>query len=318
MRLKLWATALACVSLASLAALPAGAKVFGANGRILFGRFDPAQGDTVLYTTNADGSHEKQLLPMAVECPRWSPDGSRIATCGSPFGGSSLIIDPDTGTYRELPMPSAAVFTACFVWSPDATRLACEGIGETDASRNGIYTVLSSDGSSLTRITSNPGGDDNPNDYSPDGQQLVFERTNPKRPPGANQALFVVRLDGTGLRQISRWGFEGAGATWSPDGEKILFAFKASESAESDSLFLVHPDGTGLTTIPLKTKSWSFVHEPVWSPDGTKIVVLLNTAYHGSDDVYTLNPDGSHLQKVTSDSDSFEYWVDWGPHPLIG
>jgi TolB protein len=304
-------TLLASVAVTGLAQ----AKVPGPNGQLLFGRFDPAQGDTFIYTINPDGSHEQQLLPITLECPHWSPDGSMIATCGSPSGGSALIIDPDTGEYRDLPRPDPTLPTFCFVWSPDAKRLACEGAGDIDPSRAGIYTVLASNGGDLTRVTSNPGGHDYPSDYSPNGKQIVFARTKPTGPPGANQALFVVNIDGTGLRRISPWGLVGEGGSWSPDGKAILFAFAASANAETASLFVVRPDGTGLAKIPLKTDSWKYVYNPVWSPDGTKIVFLLNTSFLGSDDVYTVNPDGSDLQKVTNDS-SFENWLDWGPHPL--
>jgi Tol biopolymer transport system component len=62
------------------------------------------------------------------------------------------------------------------VWSPDSKRLACESFGDTDPSRNGIYTIRSSDGAGLTRMTSNPGGDDLPGDYSPQGKRFVFAR----------------------------------------------------------------------------------------------------------------------------------------------
>ena len=43
-----------------------------------------------------------------------------------------------------------------------------------DPSRNGIYTIRVSDGGGLTRITADPGGDDIPGDFSPEGDQLVF------------------------------------------------------------------------------------------------------------------------------------------------
>jgi Tol biopolymer transport system component len=51
----------------------------------------------------------------------------------------------------------------------------------------------------LRRITSNPGGDDIPGDYSPDGKRLVFVRLDPDGEVG----LFVTRLTGSGLRQIT-------------------------------------------------------------------------------------------------------------------
>jgi hypothetical protein len=40
-----------------------------------------------------------------------------------------------------------------------------------------MYTIRSSDGGGLLRITTNPGGEDDPVDYSPDGTQIAFIRT---------------------------------------------------------------------------------------------------------------------------------------------
>ncbi len=53
---------LAGLALAALFALPAGAKSPGANGRIVFARFDPAARDTFTYTVNPNGSHVQQLF----------------------------------------------------------------------------------------------------------------------------------------------------------------------------------------------------------------------------------------------------------------
>ena len=47
---------LAGFALAALFAIPAGAKSPGANGRIVFARFDRAVSDTFTYTVNPDGS----------------------------------------------------------------------------------------------------------------------------------------------------------------------------------------------------------------------------------------------------------------------
>ena len=62
--------------------LAAGARPLGppTNGRIVFGRYDPVQKDTVLYTVNPDGTHLLKLRPETHECPYWSPDNKRITT----------------------------------------------------------------------------------------------------------------------------------------------------------------------------------------------------------------------------------------------
>ena len=64
--------------------LVAGGRPFGppTNGRIVFGRYDPVQKDTVLYTVNPDGTHLLKLRAETHECPYWSPDSKRITTNG--------------------------------------------------------------------------------------------------------------------------------------------------------------------------------------------------------------------------------------------
>jgi Tol biopolymer transport system component len=89
-----------------------------------------------------------------------------------------------------------------------------------DAALNGIYTVRSSDGGGLTRVTSNPGGDDLPGDYAPNGRRLVFARSDPAGNP---VALYTVREDGRDLRQITPAGTRlgGSDGDWSPRGNEI-------------------------------------------------------------------------------------------------
>jgi TolB protein len=305
-------------TLVALTAMPAGGKVSGPNGRIVFSRV-VQDDDTVTYTVNPDGSHMQQLFAGFSGFPRWSPDGSQVALLAPCTDGEEnctvTIVDADTGSFREFKWPDPALETHCgFGWSPDGRRLACESFGVSDPSRNGIYTIRSSDGAGLTRITSNPGGDDIPGDYSPDGKRLVFSRTDPSRPTSTNVALFAVNLDGTGLRRITPWGlpfFEDPGR-WSPNGKTILFD-------DTKSVYVVHPDGTGLAKIPLLTRTFSRLQNPDWSPDGTKIVVSLFTRTGpgtGQVGIYTANADGSHIQRVT-DSPTFDRYADWGPHPLI-
>jgi Tol biopolymer transport system component len=292
---------------------PVEAKVPGTNGLILVLRHDPALDDTVLYAVNPDGTHLHRVIPgppTPTECPHWSPDGSLIAACGA---GAAVIIDPDTGASHVIPSPDPSLNIICPVWSTDAQRLACGNFDlADDPSRDGLYTVRSSDGSDLKRLTSNSGGYDEPGDYSPDGKQIVFLRSDPTRPSIASQAHFVVNVDGSGLHRISPWSdssdaINQSDGSWSPDGSMILYGNRRN-------LFVVHPDGTGLTQITLPTTGPSFPFGPSWSPDGTRILFGLGTA-NNPEGVFTANPDGSDLQRVTT-TPTFDEGGDWGPHPL--
>jgi Tol biopolymer transport system component len=213
----------------------------------------------------------------------------------------------------------------CKAWSPDGTRLLCQGqIFEGDHSMDGIYTIRASDGGDFTRLTTNPfppigefGGGDIPGDYSPDGTQFVFVRAKPGADPAARHqrgALFVENTDGTGLHKIVPYGLanshDNAVAHWSPDGSRILFA------SDHGRLFVVHTDGTGVRRIPLDTGGgFSFAFAPGWSPDGTRIVFSLFLRTTGQVDIYTARSGGSHVDQVT-DTPDFEDFADWGPHPL--
>jgi Tol biopolymer transport system component len=313
----------AAALLLALTTMPAIARPFGTNGQLTFGRFDPVLGDTTVYTANPNGSHERQVPPIALECPHWSPDGRAITTCGAPDGGATLIVDPDTGSYREVPNPDPATyFMPCAIPSPDFTRLACEGFGltETDQSLNGIYTLRTSDGGDLRRITKPPpGGDDEPGDYAPDGRRIVYHG-------GPN--IFTVKTDGTGRRAITP-SYETSGTiasssgSWSPQGNEIVLSRRLSSDIHS-SLWLVHADGSDLRPIPLPsrigcglpngTPGSAGCVDPHWSSDGRKVMFrrVPDGADHG--DVYTISADGTCLRQVTHDGDVD--FGDWGTHPL--
>ena len=149
-------------------------------------------------TINPDGTHPQQLfLAGASGFPHWSPDGTEVSIGTPCLDGSACaatIVDVGSGTFRQLPWPDPSLETDCGIWTADGQRLACESFGVTDPSRNGIYTIRASDGGGLTRITSNPGGDDLPGDFSPDGKRMVFARVTQDGPVG----VFVVKLNGTG------------------------------------------------------------------------------------------------------------------------
>jgi Tol biopolymer transport system component len=309
------------VTLAAVSPTPAGAKVPGPNGRIAYTQFEPATGSTVTYTVNPDGSHVQPLFARGSEGPHWSPDGSQVSIFCCDDGMAAHILDPDTGSFRELAPPDPTLETHCGQWSPDAQRLACESFGITDPNRNGIYSIRSFDGGGLRRITSNPGGDDIPGDYSPDGKRLVFVRTDEDGQVG----IFVTRLNNTGVRQITPSGMlvhEFFGGSWSPSGNRILVAAR-SDADHRLAIWVVNADGGGLHQLPITPACGGAFSDPRsiscfqpgWSPDGTKIVFTRISANGMQENVYTVNADGSGLTQVTNTGRADQ--PDWGPHPLI-
>ena len=169
--------ALLVAVIGGVTALSAGASPRGTNGQIAFGRFNPLLGDQQVYVVNPDGVGGARLVqgPNDIgESPMWFPDGIHVATGGAfglPFGGSR-IINTDDGTWRDVGGQDTNLFNPCGNPSPDGTLLLCETFSN-DGIQNGIHTIRASDGGGLAQITSNPGGDDIPGDWSPNGKRIV-------------------------------------------------------------------------------------------------------------------------------------------------
>ena len=328
--------ALLAIALPAVMAIPAGAKVTGANGQIAFSRFDPTFGDDATYTMNPDGGNLQPLFPdFASNTPHWSPDGTEVAVvsglgapCPPTCTGNTVIINPDTHAYRVLAPPDfPAVGTFCSIWSPDASHFACDGENDDDPSVNGVYTIRSSDGGGFTRITDAGGGTDIPIDYSPDGTKIVYGHMGPFHTCDGQSALYIVNADGSGSpRRITPFGFCDDDGSWSPDGKWIAFEQGGVTRnggrtfAHGGNLFVVHPDGTGLAQIPVPTNSRAFAGDVSWSPDGKKIVFLFITLRGPGtfeEGIATANADGSNAQQLTAPSPTFDHQADWGAHPPV-
>jgi Tol biopolymer transport system component len=297
------------------------------NGKLVFVRFDPRSGEPVAFTMNPDGTDVTQMFFSGFfsghsEWPHWSPDGTQVTLFCCDTGMSPQIVGPDSGKLREFPPADPGLEQYCgFAWSPDGRRLACTGFGMTDPSRNGIYTIRSSDGGGLTRVTSNPGGEDAPGDFSPDGLRLVFVR---KDNNGDTMGIFVVRVDGTGLRRITPAGMviDWFGGSWSPSGDQILFGARADPDHRR-AIWEVNADGSGLHELPITPACGGPISDsrstacfyPGWSPDGTKIAFTRVTEDGKKSDIAIVNADGSGLVQVTNTGDADE--ADWGTHPLV-
>lgn len=295
------------------------------NGRIAFAREMPRGSDeTFTHIANADGSHLERLFSSGPSgTPRWSPDGRRVAVLAGCTDGSEncafTIVDADTGRIRQVKMRDPGLFTGCVVWSPDTKRFACEGFGEPDSTRNGIYTLRTSDGGGLLRVTRNTRGYDMPGDYSPRGTHLVFARFGEDEKP---LGLFVVGSKGGQVRRITSPGtLQSSPGDWSPSGNRILFARRIN-AQRRNSLWVVRANGRGLREIrlegspcggPISRPTARGCIHPRWSPDGGKIIFGIATGddRREVETIYIANADGSGVTRVTRGGWEDEA-PDWG------
>ena len=288
------------------------------NGLIAFDRHDPASPDnTFVFTIRPRATGARQVLPTHTCCPGWSPDGRHLAVPrGLPDGRiGTATVRPDGTGYRPLPLPDATLNMGCGTgsWSPDQRNLTCESWDDTTTGRNGLYTISSTTGAVLRRLTTAPGADhDIPGSYSPDGQQIAFERFDAD---GTSVGLFVIHTDGTHLRQLTAAGDQlNIGVDWSPRGNELSYSRHISSQVRG-TLWLIHADGTHPRQLvvdgiacggPFYDPNGIGCHGPRWSPDGTKIV------FTGGQNIFTATATGHHLTQVTTDGGDDP---DWGPAP---
>ncbi|HKA26320.1 MAG TPA: hypothetical protein VKD88_03045 [Gaiellaceae bacterium] len=315
--------ALLTVALAAVAAVSAAAAPRGTNGQIAFARFNSGLDDTQVYVVNPDTTGQRLVQgPTDVgEFPRWFSDGGHIATCCDSPGGGSRIINPDDKSFRDVDGQYPGLFNPCGIPSPDGKLLLCETFSE-DGSQNGIHTIRSSDGGGLTQITSNPGGDDLPADWSPNGKRIVFGRFG----PDGFEGLFVININGTGLKQILPADVDVSSfGSWCPQGNDIVFSQHLTPDVHS-SIWVVHSDGSGLHEINVQPASACGganadpnalgCNEPTWSPDGTMIAFVRSHNNDVDGEIYTVNVDGTGLTQVTHAPGANT--PDWGTHPPTG
>ena len=143
------------------------------------------------------------------------------------------------------------------------------------------------DGGNVFQVT-NELGYDGGAFFSPDGEWLVWRSSRPETPEAVSKykellandlveptdmELFVGRVDGTEIRQVTDLG----GANWAPyfhpDGEKILFSSNHHTGGFPFNIFMINLDGSGLEQVSFDSAFDSF---PMFSPDGKRLAFSSN------------------------------------------
>ncbi len=221
---------------------------------------------------------------------RWPSDAISFSASEGDRPGSAtgvMAVSANGGMPIPIELPvSPSTSTGEVAWSSDASRLAFVArrtyhLGAYAG--GGDLFVMRADGTHLQRVT--PGASVSSPSWSPDGSRIVAVR-------GQGTELIVIALRATGdhLRVISsRRGYYQLPA-WSPDGRWIAVQSAPAGSLDVESLFLVHPDGSGFHRIPGSSLSEGY---PAWSPDGARL------AYREGERIWVMNADGSDRTQLT-------------------
>lgn len=338
-----WRRAMACMAAVTIVTGAVAAEAVGGdgirpegvrNGLIAYAAPDDRVNGPGAWVAKADGSDPRSLgLPTMSYRLAWSGDGTWLvaqALQGADTEDEAfmrpVVVRPDGRDARLLNPPGFPDRTdvAPCVWTPAGTRLVCQVINYYgDHSQDGLWLIDARDGGHPRRLTVNPyppgddfGGGDIPGGVSPDGRWVVFTRArqDSTHPEGQTGALFVVRTDGSHLRQLTDYGVanshDDALSSWSPDGRKILFG------GADGSILTIQPDGRGLTPVKIRgITGFAFARSPGWSPDGRLILARIYLEQADSWGLYTLTPQGRDLTQLGA-PETAEVPV-WGSAPIL-
>jgi TolB protein len=144
--------------------------------------------------------------------------------------------------------------------------------------------------------------------WAPDGKHFVFESNRPPVSASGVAGLWVMNVNGTGIRKLAD---EGTDPAWSPDGRTIAF-----RRYNSPGIWLTNSDGSNqrqLTVPPQNpgSESGGSDQSPDWSPDGKQIA--FERAYRGRRDIYVIRRDGTGLRRLTNEAGQHIFPA-WSPN----
>ena len=176
-----------------------------------------------------------------------------IAYGGGKNNNELVVINADGSGRRVLTRAAAAVETVA--WSPGGRRIAYLAPGF----KKGALYVINPDGKARRRLSAAYGD----LYWSPDGRQIAFTMQIGEEPDtlGALTEVFVIRADGTGLRQLDQHKRRNKCSSLGPGWAQLLVAIHTQ-------LYLINANRAGLRNL---TQGQSFPPAADWSPDGTQI-----------------------------------------------
>ena len=211
-----------------------------------------------------------------------------------------------------------------------------------------IY-LMNPDGSEQLNLTNHRAADVG-GVWSPTGEQILFESNRDR--PVESLDIYLMDADGRNVRPMFEKSEERRHSTWSPDGKQIAYrrfdggvgyVYIAASDGKNEERVAIggtpawSPDGTEIAYVvrvapeilniyilnvrTRKQKRFfppddiSTAREPVWSPDGNKLAFMWHPK--GPNDkgtIWTLNRDGTGLQKIVNQPGLGAAAPVWSPH----
>jgi Tol biopolymer transport system component len=221
-----------------------------------------------IWTIAVEGGSPSALTEDAAAdwSPCWSPDGRNVYYASDRGGSMNLWrIAVDAASGRPEGAPEAITTPAPFLAHPSLSgtgaQIAYSSVLITqNVQKLAVEPATGTVSGEAVWLTSGSRQWSSP-DVSPDGEWIVFYSRG--QPEGD---LYLVRADGTGLRQVTTDAAVDRMPRWSPNGAAIAFF---SNRGGAFDIWKIRADGSELRRL---TQGGGGV--PVWSADGSRIATI--------------------------------------------
>jgi serine/threonine-protein kinase len=241
---------------------------------------------TVTPTPGLTQTAEPTLLPPP-------GGGGRLAFASNRSGEYDLyLIDADGGNLRRLTDQPQAEYDPD--WSPKGEALVYVGAAEDGTEIRVLdlaCLILNPDCSQPSRLLVPSGSKNLQPAWSPDGREIAFSSNR-----DGDFELYIIRVDGTNLRQITFNEVDDYAPRWSPDGRALVY--HVQEASNSD-IYAIDSQGRQTRQI---TSSAGLDLWPDWSPDGRSI---LYTSTEGQPDgrvIFQIEAGGGAISQITTNT----------------
>ena len=247
------------------------------NNKILLAKIDSTGSSLKVYSADYDGTNMK-YIPTGSYQPVYfdlSTDGTK-ALFTTDIGNYMFIINSDGTGLRQLSDGIRGTETV-----PKFSH-ECRKIAFFEAPQSletALYTINTDGTGKKMLMDSIYYSNDYSLDWSPDGTKILFQYNKNNL---NEQKICTIDTSGINLIDLA----EGVNPAYSPNGNKICFKKNVNQGIYD--LFIMNPDGSGVVNI---TNSLT-VYESTgyWSPDGTKIMYLVQNAPFSSEiKIYDIN-----------------------------
>ncbi len=224
-------------------------------------------GQRDIWTMAADGSGP---IPVTQDAaldwsPVWSPDGNYLYFASDRGGSMNLwriALEEKSGRLTGSPEPitTPSPYSGPLSLSRDGRRLAyVQQASFQNLHKIAFDPVAGKVVGQPAPVTRGSKEVSQP-DVSPGGDWLSF------RTSGRQEDIFLIKTDGTEMRQLTDDVHRDRTPRWSPDGKRIAFYSNRNGNYQ---VWTINPDGSGLQQLTYHD-SGSVLY-PVWSPDGFRL-----------------------------------------------